>query len=100
MSTLVQSVLAIDGLPQGIEEKFKVLQQSDPKRLEILVGVCARLSLIDQIRGFSFSGSTQFEKENFHYQIDRLSVYLTTTCIDVLTGEHFQPYHQWLKESY
>jgi len=29
-----------------------------------------------------------------------LSSYLTTTCIDILTGEHYQPYYQWLEESY
>lgn len=100
MSTLVDRVLLIDEATPGIEERLNALQQSNLKRLEILVGVCARLSLVDQIRGFSFVGSTQFEKENFLYQIDRLSAYLTTTCIDVLTGEQYQPYHQWLEESY
>jgi hypothetical protein len=97
---MVGRVLLIDEATQGLEEKLYALQQSNPKRLEILIGVCARLSLVDQIRDFSFVGSTQSEKEYFLYQIDRLSAYLTTTCIDVLTGEHYQPYHQWLEDSY
>jgi len=100
MSKLVDRVLLIDDATYNVEEKFNALQQSNPKRLEILAGVCARLSLVDQIRGFSFVGNTQFEKESFLYQIDRLSAYLTTTCIDVLTGEHYQSYYQWLEKSF
>ena len=100
MSTLVHGVLLIDDATHDVEEKLNALQQSSPKRHETLIGVCARLSLIDQIRGFSFVGSTQFETRNFLYQIDRLSAYLTTTCIDVLTNEHYQPYHLWLEESH
>jgi hypothetical protein len=100
MSTLIDKVLLIDNATPSTEGKLNALQQSNPKRLETLIGVCARLSLVDQIRGFSIMGDTLSEKENFLYQIDRLSAYLTTTCIDVLTGEHYQPYHQWLEESY
>lgn len=100
MSTLVNRVLLLDETAQSIERKLNTLQENDPKRLETLVGVCARLSLIDQIRMFSFAGSTQYERDNFLYQINRLSSYLTTTCIDILTGEHYQPYYQWLEEAY
>lgn len=100
MRVLIQRVLVIDEAVQGDNENLNALQEDNPKRLETLVGVCARLALVDKIRGFSFIGIAQFEKENFLYQIDRLSAYLTTTCIDVLTGEHYQPYYQWLEESY
>jgi len=72
MTTLVNKVLLLDEAAQSIEERLDTLQQSNPKRLETLVGVCARLSLIDQIRVSSFAGSTQFEKDNFLYQINPL----------------------------
>jgi len=85
---------------EGVQEKLNTLQKNDAKRHETLVGVCARLSLVDQIRNIPFVQDTQMVKEYFLYQIDRLSAYLTTTCIDVLTGEHYQPYDQWLKDSY
>lgn len=68
MSELVDRILLIDGAA-AVEERLKSWQQSNPKRLETLVGVCARLPLIDQIRGFSFAGETHFEKESFLYQI-------------------------------
>lgn len=100
MSALINRVLLIDESTQGIEERLNALQQSNPKRCNTLNGVCVRLSMVDQIHGCSFTGNTQWEKENFLYQIDRLSAYLTTTCIDVLTNEHFQDYYQWLKESH
>lgn len=100
MSTLIDKILLIDEATQGTEERLNTLQQNNPKHRETLVGVCARLSLVDQIRAFPFVGNTPFEKEFFLYQIDRLSAYLTTTCVDVLTGEHYQPYHQWLEEAF
>jgi hypothetical protein len=100
MSKLVDTVLLIDGSTYDIEERLNALQLRNPKRLETLVGVCARLLLVDQIRDLSFAGNTRFEKKSFLYQIDRLSAYLTTTCIDVVTGERYQAYDEWLEESY
>jgi hypothetical protein len=97
---LVETVLLIYGGTYNIKGRIHDMQQKNPKRLEILVGVCARLLLIDQICGLSFAGNTRSEKESFLYQIDRLSAYLTTTCIDVVTGEHYQAYDEWLEESY
>ena len=100
MSTLAHRILLIDQDMEGVQEKLNSLQKNDTKRHETLVGVCARLSLVDQIRNIPFIQGAQIEEEYFLYQIDRLSAYLTTTCIDVLTGEHYQSYDQWLKESY
>jgi hypothetical protein len=100
MSTLVNRVLLIDEDTQGIGDKLDALQQSNSECYYKLIGVCYRLSFIDQVRALSFVGSIPFENKNFFYQIDRLSTYLTTTCIDVLTNEHFQTYDRWLEESY
>ena len=100
MSTLVGKTLLIDVPMQKSEERLNALQLNNPKCFETLKGICSRLSLIDQIRSLSFTGSILLEKENFLYQVDRLSAYLAVTCIDVLTGERYQPYNQWLEKSY
>lgn len=100
ISTLLDRILLIEEPSHGVEEEIDALQQNNLERLKTLVGVCARLSLVDQIHSFSSAGNTQLEQDNFDYHIDRLSAYLTTTCIDVLTGEHYQPYHLWLKKAF
>lgn len=101
MNVLVNNVLVINNVTQKtVGERLKAFAKTDRKRLETLIGVCARLFFVDQICAFPTLGNSQLERDNLFYQINRLSSYLTTTCIDVLTGERYQPYDQWFENAY
>jgi hypothetical protein len=82
--------------------KLRDLREKDPERFERLFGICERLEFVEQLRHTArMAISHEYEKERHAlYQLNRLTTYLMTTCIDIATGERFQNYKTWLSKNY
>jgi len=101
LNSSVYRTLSVGDTPADFADRLEPLRLDNQQRLKRLFGICGRLVFAEQIHNTPISVTTTTrERIRFLYQIDRLATYLTTTCIDIATGERFQHYHEWLKEAY
>ena len=86
--------------PIAFAVKLRDLKNANQSRFEKLFGICARLEFIEQLRHTLSLAVSPKNLQAALYQLDRLVTYLTTTCIDIATGERYQAYHEWLQQAY
>jgi len=98
--TPTYKVLGLNIKPDEFFSKLSSLHNQNNDRYQILVGVCARLIFAEQIKNTPVQGGNVLEKHLFMNQLNRLSTYLTITCIDALLGERFEYYDDWLQKNY
>lgn len=100
IETPTYKVLGFNITPEDFSSKLVTLHNQDENRYQTLVGICARLMFAEQIKNTPIQGGNLQEKQLFRNQLNRLSTYLTITCIDALLGEKFEHYDDWLRSNY
>jgi hypothetical protein len=80
--------------------KLKGLREKDAKQFMRLLGICKRLEFVEQLHHSLRVTATSKKEREISYQRDRLTTYLTATCIDIAVGQGFQTYNEWLQGVY
>jgi hypothetical protein len=95
-------VLSIRDDPIAFAIELRDFREKDPERFERLFGICERLEFVEQLRHTARMaiGHEYTKERQALYQLDRLTTYLMTTCIDIATGKSFESYKVWLARNY
>lgn len=97
------SVYKVLGLGEDTIEfalRLRDLHVNNDGRFHRLIGICNRLEFVEQIHLATRIFVSRERGFKVTYEMERLITYLTTTCIDVATGESFQTYEAWLQRSF
>lgn len=89
--SMAYKILGLEDSPESIKQKLDLL---DSASYETIIKVCWRLKFIEQIETSNIKRTIEY----LHY-LDRLKMYLSTTCIDILTHESYESFVAWIKKS-
>src|SRR5574342_350289 len=89
--SMVYKILGSEDSPESIKQKLDLL---DNLGYETIIKVCWRLRFIEQIENSNIKRTIEY----LHY-LDRLKMYLSTTCIDILTHEDYESFIVWIKKA-
>lgn len=96
-NSLVYKVVGFGAQPEIFQQRLVSMEQND---YDTLMGICARLAFIDQVEiGRKITG-WNIQEHALSNQFGRLKLYLTITCIDVITGIGFEQFHDWLNKEF
>jgi hypothetical protein len=79
--------------------RLRDLETEDQGRFWRLFGICARLEFVEQLRHTARLAVCEQGIHTAQYQLEMLTTYLTTTCMDIATGGEYEHYWQWLKKA-
>lgn len=96
-NSVVYKVLGFALPPQEFQNQLTSLS---PEIYESLRGVCTRLAFINQVEKGRQVIDWNIQEHVLSNQFERLKLYLTITCIDAITGIHFEQFHEWLNLEY
>ena len=99
-SSVLYRIVGIGTDPKSFLSMIQFDDDPDNKRFETFTDVCMRLDFVDRLRKIPINSSSGFERRAILNQIEKLSMYITTICIDALTNEGYEPYHEWLQKAY
>jgi hypothetical protein len=75
------------------------LRINKKRQFDRLMGICSRLELIEVIKNSATYYLPNIINNRTNYQIERLTAYLATTCIDVLAGKNnYKQFDRWLTD--
>lgn len=89
--SMTYKILGAKDSPEFIKQKLDLL---DNTGYETIIKVCWRLKFIEQIETSNIKHTIEY----LHY-LDRLKMYLSTTCIDILTHESYESFIVWVKKA-
>lgn len=90
-NSMMYKILGSDDSPETIKQRLLLL---DEPSYETIKKVCWRLKFIEQLE----NANIEHTNEYLNY-LDRLRLYLSATCIDILTHENYQSFIEWIKKS-
>jgi hypothetical protein len=96
-SSMAYKILGLETTPDEFQNRLSAMT---PQTYESLVGICARLAFINQLENGRKVAGWNIQEHALSYQFERLRLYLTITCIDVITGQGFEQFHDWLHKEY
>jgi hypothetical protein len=88
---MVYKILGLEDSPESFRQKIEAL---DDPGYQTIIKVCWRLQFIEQIENSNIKRTIDY----LHY-LDRLKIYLSTTCIDILTHENYESFIDWIRKA-
>lgn len=99
-NSVLYRIIGIGADPKEFLSMIQFDDDPNKKRFETFSDVCMRLDFVDRLRKIPIISASVFEKRAILNQIEKLSMYISTICIDALTNEGYEPYHEWLQKAH
>lgn len=99
-NSVLYRIVGIGTNPKEFSSMIQFDDDPNNKRCETFSDVCMRLDFVDRLRKIPINSTSAFEKRVILNQIEKLSMYITTICIDALTNEGYEPYYKWLQKAF
>jgi hypothetical protein len=99
LSGLLHRVLRINDDVMEFSRALYRYHQTDPEGLRFVESVCARLDFIERLRANRPTDSLEHDILPFGFDLDRLTSYLSVTCIDVVARDKYKAFPQWLEQA-
>jgi hypothetical protein len=82
--------------PASFTEKLVLLRRSNRELFDKLFQICRRLEFVENLRYIQSVSVSESGVPAFSSHIDRLCLYLTTTCIEIAASTKHVRYQEWL----